>query len=178
MEVRFVPLELPRIDTLRLEAVFLPFFEDERPLRGAAGLLDWRLCGSLSRLLLDGRVDGARGEITLVLGRARLPFDKVILVGEGPMGTFDALAAGEVAATIFEAAKGLRLKAFACALPGRSHVTVRASDAARWFVDAAAEAAVDELVVIDEPEAQRAMLPVIDAERRRVRAVRDREGGD
>jgi len=178
MDVRFVPLELSRIDQLRIEAVFLPFFDDERPLRGAAGLLDWRVCGALSTLLLGGRVTGARGELTMLLGKGRLPFEKVILVGEGPGEAFDAAVAAGVTAQMLDAARGLRLKSFACALPGRSRATVRASEATRWFLDAAADAAVDEVVVLDEPEAQRAMLPIIEAERRRARAVREREGTD
>lgn len=172
MDVRFVPLELPRIDALRIEAVFLPFFEDERPLRGAAGLLDWRLCGSLSSLLVSGRVSGRLGELTMVLGRSRLPFDKVVLVGQGPGARFDAAVAGEVAGRVLEAARGLRLKGIACALPGRSRASVRASDAARWFLDAVDEDGIDDVVVLDEPEAQRAMQPIVEAERRRARAVR------
>ena len=38
------------------ETLVLPFFVDERPLRGAAGLCDWRLCGRLSRMLQSARV--------------------------------------------------------------------------------------------------------------------------
>lgn len=176
MDLRFVPLDLARIDQLRVEAVFLPFFEDERPLRGAAGLLDWRLCGALSALLQSGRSVGAEGELTMLLGRARLPFEKVLLVGEGPGASFSPAVAARVASHILDAAKGLRLKGFACALPGRSRSVVRASDATRWFVDAAGPSVFDEVVVLDEPEAQRAMLPIIEAERRRARAAR--EGGD
>lgn len=178
MDVRFVPLELARIDQLRIEAVFLPFFEDERPLRGAAGLLDWRLCGALSELIRAGRITGARGELTLLLGNGRLPFDKVVLIGEGPSAAFNASVATAVTAQLLDAAKGLRLRGFACALPGRSRATVRASDATRWFLDAAGADAVEEVVVLDEPEAQRAMLPIVEAERRRARAVREREGAD
>ena len=73
MDVRFVLTELARIDALRYEAVALPFFEDERPLRGAAGLCDWRLCGRLSAILRGGRVTGALGELTLLPARPRLP---------------------------------------------------------------------------------------------------------
>lgn len=176
MDLRFVPLDLTRIDQLRLEAVFLPFFEDERPLRGAAGLLDWRLCGALSQMLQSGRCRGVEGEVTMLLGRTRLPFEKVLLVGEGPWDHFGPDTAARVAARVLEAAKGLRLKGFACALPGRSRASVRASDATRWFVDAAGGAGFDEVVVLDEPEAHRAMLPIMEAERRRARAAR--EGGD
>lgn len=176
MELRFVPLDLARIDQLRVEAVFLPFFSDERPLRGAAGLLDWRLCGALSALVEAGRSSGREGELTMLLGRARLPFDKVVLVGEGAWASFTPEVAGRVSAQILDAASALRLKGFACALPGRSRPSVRASEATRWFVDAAGSTAFDEVIVLDEPEAQRAMAPIIEAERRRARAAR--QGGD
>lgn len=59
MEVSFVVPDLRRLDELKSEAIALAFFEDERPLRGAMGLLDWRLCGALSRLILRGRASGA-----------------------------------------------------------------------------------------------------------------------
>ena len=76
------------VDLVDLGELDLPFFADERPLRGAAGLCDWRLCGKLSQVLQRGRVTGALGEVTLVPGRPRLPFDKLLLVGCGPGGDF------------------------------------------------------------------------------------------
>src|SRR5690349_4139868 len=94
MALAFVSPELQRWDQLveldgrRPEALLLPFFSDERPLRGAAGLADWRLCGRLSKLLEGGRVVGAFGESTLLPGRL-LPFEKVVLYGVGPSKQFD-----------------------------------------------------------------------------------------
>ncbi len=41
-------------------------YEDERPLKRAVGLIDWRLKGHLSKLLLSGWVKGSLGEITYV----------------------------------------------------------------------------------------------------------------
>src|SRR5438874_9265009 len=65
--VSFLASDLAKWDQLEgaPEALVLPFFSDERPLRGAAGLCDWRLCGRLSRLLASGRVQGQWGETTL-----------------------------------------------------------------------------------------------------------------
>ena len=42
------------------------FFEEERPLRGAAAYADWRLCGALSRLIQRGKLAGRFGEAALV----------------------------------------------------------------------------------------------------------------
>ena len=94
MSVSFLASELGKWDQLDKapEALMLPFFADERPLRGAAGLCDWRLCGRLSRMLHAGRVRGAWGETTLyppvVEGALRLPFPRLVLfrvLGGGAM---------------------------------------------------------------------------------------------
>ncbi len=173
MDVRFVPLDLARVDALRYEAAALPFFEDERPLRGAAGLCDWRLCGRLSRLLLSARVTGALGEVTLVPARARLPFDKLLLFGSGPRERFDQARFNAVTARIFDVVEGLRLRNLVLALPGRNHDRVSPGDAIRWFLEAAAgQERVEELIVLDDLDAHKVMQPVVEAERRRARAAR------
>ncbi len=173
MDVRFVPLDLARIDALRDEAVALPFFEDERPLRGAAGLCDWRLCGRLSRVLRSGRVTGALGEVTLVPVRPRLPFDKMLLVGAGASEGFDAARSRAVMARVFEVAAGLRLRNLVLSLPGRATGAAAPGEAMRWFLEGVGEAGIEEVTVLDDAEAQRLMSPLVEAERRRARAARD-----
>jgi hypothetical protein len=177
MEVRFVPLDLSRIDALRFEAVALSCFLDERPLRGAAGLCDWRLCGRISRLLARGYITGARDEVTLLPVRARLPFDKLVLFGLGPRNGFSQHAYETSVARMLDVLEKLRLRTFVIALPGRGTGDVAPGDAVRWFLRAASERTdFDEVVILDEPEAQRAMAPVVEAERRRVRAARELSG--
>lgn len=41
-------------------------YEDQRPLKGVAGALDWRLRGFLSRFLMNGSIKGERGEVVYV----------------------------------------------------------------------------------------------------------------
>lgn len=174
MDVRFVPLDLARVDALRYEAVALPFFEDERPLRGAAGLCDWRLCGRLSRLLLGGRVTGSLGEVTLVPARPRLPFDKLLLLGCGARESFDSAAFASVTARICDVIEGLRLRNLVLSLPGRNHDRVSPADAIRWFLEGSVgRSRVEELIVLDDADAHKVMQPLVDAERRRARAARD-----
>src|SRR5689334_19641729 len=101
--VAFLAADLQRwdqLDQLAPEALVLPFFADERPLRGAAGLCDWRLCGRLSRLL-GGRVDGRFAETTLYPPGPRLPFARLLLFGLGPQARFDEDAAREAGRRIF-----------------------------------------------------------------------------
>jgi Cytosol aminopeptidase family, N-terminal domain len=173
MEIRFVPLDLSRIDSLRFEAVALSFFDDERPLRGASGLCDWRLCGRISRLLASKRVTGAPGEVTLLPVRPRLPFDKLVLFGLGRRAEFSRIGYDAVVERMFCTLEKLRLRTFVVALPGRGTADIPPGDAIRWFVNAAADQTqFDEVVVIDDLDAQKAMGPVVETERRRIRAAR------
>ncbi|MBL8601821.1 MAG: leucyl aminopeptidase [Myxococcales bacterium] len=177
MDFRFIPLDLARIDTLRAEVAVLPFFVDERPLRGAAGLCDWRLCGRLSRVLQRGRVEGALGEVTLVPGRPRLPFDKLLLVGCGAREDFDEAAHERVVLQLLRALEGLRLRSFAVSLPGRGAGVLGPAEAVRWFLRVLGDAPrFDEVMVLDEAESQRVMMPVVESERQRI--VRAREALD
>lgn len=173
MDLRFVPLELARIDELRYEALALPFFEDERPLQGAAGLCDWRLCGRLSSLLARGRIGGARGEATLMPAARRLPFDKLVLLGLGARGDFGREGFEDASRHVLSAMRGLQLRSFVLALPGRGTQSVSPADAAKWFLPLADAEGLDEVVLLDVPEAHRAMQPIIEAERARLRRARD-----
>ncbi len=65
------------------EALLAALPEDERPLRGDAGHLDWRLGGEISRLLASGYLSGRRDEAAMIPGGAMLGADRVILIGVG-----------------------------------------------------------------------------------------------
>lgn len=104
----------------RVDLAVLPFFEDERPLQGLAGLVDWRTGGSLSALLRAGFCRGVAGEAVLLPGRRTLPMERLVLLGLGPSRAFDraaAEAAGERLVTVVE---GLRPADVLVAMPGRA----------------------------------------------------------
>ena len=54
-------LDLPP-DRMEGEVATVYFFEDDRPLHGSASMLDWRLNGKVTELLLDGTVSGRIGD--------------------------------------------------------------------------------------------------------------------
>src|SRR6186997_1926823 len=89
MSVQFLSCELAKWEEAGGDALLLTFFADERPLRGAAGLADWRLCGRLSRLIKQGRIEGKRGETLLLPPGRRLRFGRVLLFGLGDSSRFD-----------------------------------------------------------------------------------------
>ena len=174
MEIRFVPLDLARIDGLRFEAAALTFFENERPLRGATGLCDWRLLGRISRHIERGRITGRAGEITLVPARPRLPFDKLVLFGLGAREDFTMQAFDATVTAMLNTLQQLRLRTFVVALPGRSAGVVSAIEATSVFATMSLHRSdFDEAVVLEEIDALKSLPPLVDAERRRVRAARE-----
>ena len=85
MDLSFRPLTLEALDEAEAEAVCLFVGEDERPLTGLAGLVDWRLAGRLSGMIRSGLLTGAPGEALLTPPGARLPFEKLFLFGTGSL---------------------------------------------------------------------------------------------
>jgi len=76
----FLDLSPDRMDG---EVVVALFFEDDRPLRGAAALLDWRLNGRLTGLLLEQKTAGALGDTVICSNNGKLESAWALLVGGG-----------------------------------------------------------------------------------------------
>ena len=83
MALSVLPLDLARWDETARDTLVLPVFKDDRPLRGAAGLADWRLCGRLSRLLKSNKATAEAGETMLLPPGRRLKFQRVFWFGLG-----------------------------------------------------------------------------------------------
>jgi hypothetical protein len=83
MALSVLPLDLTRWDEAARDSLVLPVFKDDRPLRGAAGLADWRLCGRLSRLVRSNRATGEKGETMMLPASRRLRFNRILWFGLG-----------------------------------------------------------------------------------------------
>ncbi|HWO25735.1 MAG TPA: M17 family peptidase N-terminal domain-containing protein [Kofleriaceae bacterium] len=83
MALSVLPLDLTRWDESARDCLVLPVFKDDRPLRGAAGLADWRLCGKLSRLVKASRASADAGETLLLPPGRRLRFRRLLWFGLG-----------------------------------------------------------------------------------------------
>jgi hypothetical protein len=167
---QFLAPELARWDALvgekaaaPPELMVVPFFADERPLRGAAGLVDWRMCGRLSRLLLSGRVGGGLGETTLLPARGLL-FPRLLLVGLGPSEGFGEPAFREVAKTIAEVTRRLGVKRYALPLPGRTTARIAARRALELWLAENGDAS--EVWLVEPTSTQKDMSEVLGSRRR------------
>jgi hypothetical protein len=128
-----VPVE--PVEELRSELLVLFCHSDERPLRGAAGRVDWRLCGQLSALMVEGELTGALGECLLVpVQDRRMGASRVLMlgVGEGASSPRSQLRAGLEQA--LEVLAKLRLKGLLLAFPESWLVPEIAPELARILV--------------------------------------------
>jgi hypothetical protein len=83
MALSVLPLDLARWDEAPRDCLVLPVFKDDRPLRGAAGLVDWRLCGRLSKLVKNNRASAEAGETMMMPAGRRLRFARILWFGLG-----------------------------------------------------------------------------------------------
>lgn len=119
MQLALVPATLPALDGLACELLIVGSFVDDRPPRGLAGLLDWRLNGWLSRLVLEGRFSGELGELLLFPAGHRVGPQRVVLLGLGPQAAFDEARLGEALHLCWSVIGRMRMKdAALCLLCG------------------------------------------------------------
>jgi hypothetical protein len=113
------PPTLPKIDELAHDTLVLAHFADERPLRGIGGLVDWRLNGKLSQLMVAEHITGQWGEQLMYPQGGRLPFEKVIYFGLGDRSKFGSTRFREVTHRIMRTLLRVGVSSFAMGLPGR-----------------------------------------------------------
>ena len=161
--IDFLPIDLSRWDRgPGGDVLVVHVWSDVRPLRGAAGLLDWRLCGRLSQMIRQGRVTGAPRE-KLLLVTSRIPWRRVLAVGVGMSTAFDEDAFRSTIACSLQALRGIGAGSVAMALPGRDLDLIRPDRAVRYFMDALAQseqpsdAWLERLTLLDVSSAFKAM---------------------
>ncbi len=140
-------LSSKEIDKLEAEAIVLPFFSDEKPLKGANGLIDWRMNGSVSRLLMEGKISGKRGESILILPRKRIKGEKILMVGLGDSNDFNGNLLEGTSAEILRQVVKIGVENFAIAIPPREKGSITTAVAAtsiiQGMIDAAKENNID-----------------------------------
>jgi hypothetical protein len=110
-----IGLESLPLDGIEAELVVAGFFVQDRPLRGGAGRVDWRLCGMISELLASGKVSAERGSAMLIAAPGAFKAPRILLLGMGDRADFALTAAQDVMRKAMERciALGVRRIAFA-----------------------------------------------------------------
>ena len=170
MDLRFTTPELRKLDLLGTEVIVSTVASDERPPHGVTGLLDFRLAGRISRLIESGFATGSVGEVLLVPGKPKLPFDKLLLFGIGRQTQFNEPVFRAVLDKILSTLEGLRARSAVVELPGRHFDAISPERAADILLESAGgQKEHDVWTLIEPPEAQRAITQHMIQERRRVR---------
>jgi len=172
VDLRFTQPHLRKLDLTGTEVLACALAPGERPPRGVAGLCDYRLAGRLSRLVASGFATGALGEVLLVPGRPKLPFDKVLIFGVGEQQDFSELVFRDVVERILATLEGLRARTAVVELPGRHFDGISPERAADILLEiAGARPEHDVWTLIESAEAQRVITQQTILERRRVRQL-------
>ncbi|MGH7434701.1 MAG: M17 family peptidase N-terminal domain-containing protein [Polyangiaceae bacterium] len=172
MDIRFVPPELSRLDDASAELCACGIWSDERPVRGFAGLIDWRLAGRLSATLRSGFVTGQRGETLLIPGKPYLPFEKVLVLGLGSRAEFDDDGFRAGVLHLARALEGLHVRRAVIELPGRASQRVDPKAAITLTLDCVGESAEHDVWwLVEEPAAQKLIEERAADERRRTRTA-------
>lgn len=155
MDLRFLPPSLRALDEHPGEVIACSLWSDVRPLRGLAGLLDWRLAGRVSRLAKESFLKGEAGEVLCMQGRPRIPFDKVILLGAGARAEFDEAAYRKAILSLLVTLEGLHVKRAVVELPGRAGDAIAPERAAELVLEATRDSeAHDAWFLVEGAEAQ------------------------
>jgi len=170
VDLRFVTLSLRHLDLFGTEDLVAALASDERPPHGLAGMVDWRLAGRLSRLIESGFATGNAGEVLLVPGKPRLPFDKVVLFGIGPVAEFDEAVFRSVVENMLATLEGLRSRTAVVELPGRHWGAIAPERAADILLESAGSRREHDVwTLVETTEGQRAITQHLVQERRRNR---------
>lgn len=105
------------IDALDCEVLATGFFQDERPLKGTSGLIDWRLNGLLSRLLRQNKITGEWKETTLLPSRGRIPSKLILLFGLGRIEQYSSSRLRELSPYLINKVKNLKASRICFSFP-------------------------------------------------------------
>jgi len=176
VKINFVAVDLARWDQAPAgELLAVGFYADLRPLRGAAGLVDWRFDGRISSLIVGGNLSGAEGEQLLMPNHRRLPWRWTLALGLGPSADFDDERAARAIRKMLQTMRGLGLAKLAVALPGREIERIPARRALQVFLkeaEAAPAGSIAEVTLVETPAGQKDLGEVL---RRRGQPTRARE---
>ena len=127
------------VDFQGCDVVVTGFFIDERPLGGSAGLIDWRLNGMLSRLLIEKKLSGGWKETTLIPSQGRLMSRMILLLGLGEMRKYSYLRVRELSVHLLETLKKLDASDVCLSLPYEERYNVDCGKLAEVLIEGIAD---------------------------------------
>jgi hypothetical protein len=142
----------------------LAVFRDDRPLRGAAGLADWRLCGRLSRLLKSQRATADAGETMMLPPGRRLRFSRVMWFGLGDAKGYSDDRLRKDLTWIAGVVKNAGVSDWAVQVPGRASGLIGARRAVEIILEDAT-LSQESLTLLEDPAGQKDIAELLRSQR-------------
>jgi len=134
-----VILSTEGIDVQECDVLVTGFFQDERPLKGSSGWIDWRLNGMLSRFLIRKRLTGEWQETTLIPSQGRVMPRMVLLLGLGKVKEYSYLRTRELSPYLLETLKKLNTSNVCLSLPYEESYNVDCGKLAEVLIEGIAD---------------------------------------
>jgi Cytosol aminopeptidase family, N-terminal domain len=160
MPISSLPLDLYKWEDQQRDALCVSAFDDERPLRGVAGLVDWRMGGQLSRLLKKKVASGAAGEAIMLPAGKKLPMTRIFWFGLGPSKGYGEERMRKDIAWMAKVLRAANAGECAVQLPGRSLGLIGARRAIELVLDDAQMRGLD-LTIIDDAAGNKDIADVL-----------------
>lgn len=164
MALNVLPLDLSRWDETPRDILVLPVFRDDRPLRGAAGLADWRLCGRLSRLIKASKATADAGETMLLPPGRRLRWKRVMWFGLGDAKGYSDDRFKNDIAWIRDVVKGANATDVSMQAPGRASGMIGARRAVELILEDEGFAA-QQITLLEDPAGQKDIAELLRSQR-------------
>jgi len=150
-------LSIEDVDLQECELLVTGFFQDERPLKGTGGLIDWRLNGMLSHFLKEGRMTGEWQENTLIPCHGRVIPRLILLLGLGKVRDYSTLRLRDLFPRLFETLRNLKSSKVCLSFPSNEKYNVDCGKSAEVLLEGMADCFNSE-VSLDEDWATKLQL--------------------
>ena len=132
-------LSVEDVDLQECELLVTGFFQDERPLKGTSGLMDWRLNGTISQLLKRGKITGQWQESTLIPSHGRVVAPWILLLGLGKLREYSTLRLRDLFPQLYEILKNLKTSKVCLSFPSDETYNVDCGKSAEVLLEGMAD---------------------------------------
>lgn len=112
-----VILSAEEVDTQECDVLVTGFFQDERPLKGSCGWVDWRLNGMISRFIKEDKLSGHYKEKTMIPSQRRISPKLILLFGMGQIQDYSYLLVRGIFPFLLDTFKNLKPGSICFSLP-------------------------------------------------------------
>jgi Cytosol aminopeptidase family, N-terminal domain len=132
-------LSIEDVDLQECELLVTGFFQDERPMKGTSGLIDWRLNGTISHLVKQGKMTGEWQETTLIPSHGRLIPPLILFLGLGKVKEYSTLRLRDLFPRLFDTLRNLKSSKVCFSFPSNETYNVDCGKSAEVLLEGMAD---------------------------------------